>query len=94
MHADEYTLNLRAIIMKSDIYSTVMNTSSRPSLEDLEFIKVLGQGAFGKVFQTRNKKTNEIFAVKAIDKNVVIEGNDVNMIMIEKDILVLGKEVT
>lgn len=37
--------------------------------------------------------SNELFAVKAINKDVILEGDDVDMIMLEKNILALGTKV-
>ena len=37
-----------------------------PSMEKYKITKVLGDGAFGTVFQAVNNKTNEIVAIKKI----------------------------
>jgi len=43
------------------------------------------------VFQVRHKKTQQVFALKAIPKETVIEGDDdVDIILREKNILTLA----
>jgi len=37
--------------------------------EDFEVLDRLGQGAFGKVYKTKLKKTGIIFALKQMEKN-------------------------
>lgn len=44
---------------------------NEPCLEDFELLKVLGVGAFGKVLMVRRKRTNAIYAMKALNKKDV-----------------------
>lgn len=37
-------------------------------LEELIFIKKLGQGQFGTVYLTLNKKTGDLYALKSVSK--------------------------
>ena len=62
----------------------------KPSLEDFTLLKTLGRGAFGKVILARQKKTKEIFAIKAVEKAGIIEGDDVEITMTERNCLALG----
>ena len=48
-------------------------TNEEISIEDFEFLMVLGKGGFGKVFLVENKITNELFAIKTIRKDVLIK---------------------
>lgn len=56
-------------------------------IEDFEILKVVGQGAFGKVFQVRKKGTSEIYAMKVMRKDKIVEKNHVEYMKAERDIL-------
>ena len=56
-------------------------------LEDFDFLKVVGQGAFGKVFQVMKKGTSEIYAMKVVRKDKIIEKNYTEYMKSERDIL-------
>lgn len=60
---------------------------SSMGLEDFEVLKVVGQGAFGKVFQVKRKGTSEIFAMKVMRKDRIMEKNHAEYMKAERDIL-------
>lgn len=53
--------------------------TTRPKIEfkSLEFEKVLGTGEFGKVYLCRDKETSKHYAVKKLNKDMLIENNHV-----------------
>ncbi|KAJ0979187.1 hypothetical protein J5N97_014661 [Dioscorea zingiberensis] len=56
-------------------------------LDDFEILKLVGQGAFGKVFQVRMKGTLEIYAMKVMRKDKIMEKNHAEYMKAERDIL-------
>ncbi|KAJ3260208.1 Serine/threonine kinase [Chytriomyces hyalinus] len=55
-------------------------------LEDFDFLSVLGRGAFGKVMLIEEKSTKQLFAMKALKKEFIIQSDDVASAKLEKRI--------
>ena len=60
---------------------------SKAKLFDFEFRKLIGKGTFGKVFMVQNKFNKELYAMKCIRKDVILENEQMENIQLEKDIL-------
>ncbi|KAK8918859.1 Serine/threonine-protein kinase AtPK2/AtPK19 [Platanthera zijinensis] len=56
-------------------------------LDDFDILKLVGQGAFGKVFQVKKKGTSEIFAMKVMRKDKIVENNHSEYMKAERNIL-------
>lgn len=56
-------------------------------LEDFEVMKLVGRGAFGKVFQVQKRGTAEIYAMKVMRKDKILEKNRAEYMKAERDIL-------
>ena len=57
------------------------------SVEDFEFIKVIGKGYFGKVSQVKYKEDQNIFALKTLKKNKLKEAKQIQHTKTERKIL-------
>ena len=56
-------------------------------ITDFEPISIIGKGAFGEVRVVRHKKTNEVLALKKMNKSEMILKNPMQHIKAERDIL-------
>lgn len=54
---------------------------------DFDLLRVVGQGAFGKVFQVRKRDTGEVFAMKVMRKNRILERQHGEYVRAERDAL-------
>lgn len=64
-----------------------LTKEQKVGLEDFEIMKVVGQGAFGKVYQVLKKGTSEIYAMKVMRKDKIMEKNHAEYMKAERDIL-------
>jgi len=64
------------------------NPDNKPiTLEDFRIQKVIDKGSFGKVFLVQNQYSKQMYAMKRINKDILIEKNQITNTKNEKDIL-------
>jgi len=64
---------------------------SKISVHDYESVKIIGRGAFGEVRVCRQKKTDDIVAIKKMKKTEMINKNQEKHIKAERDILAIAQ---
>lgn len=61
--------------------------NKKMKMEDFDLLKVIGQGSFGKVMQVRKKDTGRIYAMKIIRKANIVERDEVEHTIAERNVL-------
>ena len=56
-------------------------------VNDFKIINVIGRGSYGKVCLVQFKKTNKLYAMKSLKKDVLLDEDQVENTLLEKDIL-------
>lgn len=64
-------------------------SSGRPRItpQDFDILSLVGQGAFGKVFQVQHRASGRIYAMKVMKKAAVLEKNQAEYMRTERDVL-------
>ena len=60
-------------------------------MEDFSIIKVLGRGSFGKVMLVQHKGRRQFYAMKSIKKDFIIDKDQVEHTLAERDVLEKAK---
>ncbi|CCD25904.2 serine/threonine-protein kinase DBF2 NDAI_0G01280 [Naumovozyma dairenensis CBS 421] len=59
----------------------------KPKHKDFEMITQVGQGGYGQVYLARKRDTNEVCALKILNKKLLFKLNETNHVLTERDIL-------
>lgn len=69
------------------VQSFAETVGSKVSPKDFEILRVVGQGAFGKVFQVRHTTTQRLYAMKVMRKGKIMERDHAEYVKAERDLL-------
>ena len=79
--------NEKVIMNYSNTVFSNHKTVKNVKLEDFKILRVIGRGSFGKVCLVQYIPTNEIYAMKGLKKDVLIEQEQIENTLFEKEIL-------
>lgn len=60
--------------------------SRQYTIEDFDLLRVIGRGSYAKVLMVELKKTNRIYAMKVIKKELVTDDEDIDWVQTEKHV--------
>ena len=72
--------------IQSDTFYSSHKNVKQVKLEDFKVIKVIGRGSFGKVSLVEYIPTKEIYAMKSLKKDLLIEQEQIENTLLEKEI--------
>ena len=73
-------------IQNNTVFSTHKSVKE-VKLDDFKVLKVIGRGSFGKVSLVEYIPTHEIYAMKSLKKDILIEQEQIENTLLEKEIL-------
>ncbi|XP_020227329.1 serine/threonine-protein kinase AtPK2/AtPK19 isoform X2 [Cajanus cajan] len=83
----EHSVNNSEVEKNNTRFNNYCLNNQTIGVEDFEVLKVVGQGAFGKVYQVRRAGTSEIYAMKVMRKDKIMQGNHAEYVKSERDML-------
>uniref|UniRef100_A0A8C6TLQ9 Serine/threonine-protein kinase Sgk1 n=1 Tax=Neogobius melanostomus TaxID=47308 RepID=A0A8C6TLQ9_9GOBI len=82
MHSKMFNILHLLWLLLNDL---ICNFRAKPT--DFDFLKVIGKGSFGKVFLAKRKHDEKYYAVKVLQKKVILNRKEQKHIMAERNVL-------
>lgn len=57
-------------------------------VNDFDLISVIGRGSYGKVLKVKHRSSNKVYAMKVLNKKVILDKNELEHTKNERSILV------
>uniref|UniRef100_UPI0037E88FF7 serine/threonine-protein kinase Sgk2b n=1 Tax=Semicossyphus pulcher TaxID=241346 RepID=UPI0037E88FF7 len=70
--------------------SPVNRETSQMKPSDFDYLKVIGKGSFGKVLLARHRKHGGYYAVKVLQKQMIVKRKEQRHVMVERSVLLKG----
>ncbi|KAL2913606.1 hypothetical protein HK105_206908 [Polyrhizophydium stewartii] len=67
-----------------------MRIHKAPNINDFEIIKPISRGAFGKVYLSKKRTTQDLYAIKILRKDDMVRKNMVSQVLAERQALALS----
>ena len=78
------TISMKSGTSQCLLVSPNNKNEDKVTLEDFVIKKVIDKGSFGKVFLVENQKNGKVYAMKRLNKDVILQKNQVENIKVEK----------
>uniref|UniRef100_A0A7N6A5Z7 Serine/threonine-protein kinase sgk-1 n=1 Tax=Anabas testudineus TaxID=64144 RepID=A0A7N6A5Z7_ANATE len=76
---------LRGWMQYYNVFSVLLVNRVKPS--DFDYLKVIGRGSFGKVLLARHRKQGGYYAVKVLQKQMIVKRKEQKHVMVERSVL-------
>ncbi|XP_035528282.1 serine/threonine-protein kinase Sgk2b [Morone saxatilis] len=70
--------------------SSLNTETSQMKPSDFDYLKVIGKGSFGKVLLARRRKHGDYYAVKVLQKQMIVKRKEQGHVMVERSVLLKG----
>ena len=84
---ENYKLKSNIIETKSEFNVNLSINKEKIDINSFNIIKLIGKGSFGRVYLIELKSNKKKYAMKVIEKNLILKQNIMKYIITEKNVL-------